>query len=359
MTDLCWECQKNNTLLYRSANLSDEEKQVRCKRQEEHLLHVKLERSLYRDQVTKAKQALKDVKHLSKNEPCSKDVGVHYSFDFAQQIHFPSDPLQPGPMYFLTPRKCGIFGVCCEGIPQQVNYLIDEGMSISKGSNAVISYLHHFFDNYGLGERDVSLHCDNCSGQNKNKFMLWYLLWRTMHGLHNSINLNFMIVGHTKFAPDWCFGLLKQAYRHTPVSSLQNIVKMVESSTVNKVNVAQLVGDEEQHVSVEQFDWHNFLQPYFKAFRGIKQYQHFRFSSTEKGVVFAKNKPDEVEVKFQLLMNEGLFPPRDMPPPLVPGGLDARRKWYLYDTIREFCSETEMDKSCPLPTVARPGRDGH
>ena len=77
---------------------------------------------------------------------------MHYSFDFAQQVHYPSDPMQPGPMYFLVPRKCGLFGVCCEALPQQINYLIDEAVVVGKGSNAVISYLHDFFAHWGLGE---------------------------------------------------------------------------------------------------------------------------------------------------------------------------------------------------------------
>ena len=63
--------------------------------------------------------------------------------------------LQRSPIFFLTPRKCGISGVCCEALPQQVNYLIDEGMATSKGSDAVISYLHHFFATHGLGETDT------------------------------------------------------------------------------------------------------------------------------------------------------------------------------------------------------------
>ena len=46
-----------------------------------------------------------------------------------------------------------IFGVCGEGLPQQINYLIDEGMSSGKGSNMVISHLHNFLENYGLGEK--------------------------------------------------------------------------------------------------------------------------------------------------------------------------------------------------------------
>ena len=34
---------------------------------------------------------------------------------------------------FLTPRKCGLFGVTCESIPRQVNFLIDEAVDMGKG----------------------------------------------------------------------------------------------------------------------------------------------------------------------------------------------------------------------------------
>ena len=57
-------------------------------------------------------------------------------------------------------------------------------------------------------------------------------------GLNQSITISFMLVGHTKFAPDWCFGPLKQRYRRTYVSSLQDIVEVVNVSA--DVNVAQV-----------------------------------------------------------------------------------------------------------------------
>ena len=41
---------------------------------------------------------------------------MQYSFDYAQQVHFPNNPQQPGPAYFVTARKCQIFGVVCEPI---------------------------------------------------------------------------------------------------------------------------------------------------------------------------------------------------------------------------------------------------
>ena len=77
--------------------------------------------------------------------PASNSIMAHYSFDFAQQVHYPSNPLQPGPIYFLTPRKAAIFGECCEAIPRQVNFVIDEASNTGKGANTVVSMLDYFF----------------------------------------------------------------------------------------------------------------------------------------------------------------------------------------------------------------------
>lgn len=139
------------------------------------------ERSYYRTEV-KCKDTLKY--HFTTDDVFSPPaigspipsgsgpVCIHFSFDFAQQVHYPHNPLQPGPMYFKTARKCAIFGVCCEGIPRQVNYLIDEAFNTGKGANTVISLLHHFLGHHSLGELQLSLHADNCSGQNKNNMVL-------------------------------------------------------------------------------------------------------------------------------------------------------------------------------------------
>ncbi len=136
----------------------------------------------------------------------SKPMTFHYSFDFAQQVHYRADPHKPGPTFIKTPCKCQIVGVVADGLPAQVNYLADEGVSCGKGTNVVINYLHHFGGNYGLGEQHVHLHADNCSGHNKNNAMLQYLAWRVSSTLHDSVTLSFLLVGNTKFAPDWCFG---------------------------------------------------------------------------------------------------------------------------------------------------------
>ena len=71
----------------------------------------------------------------------------------------------------------------------------------------MVSQLHYFFYHHGLGE-EVFLHCDNSVGQNKNSCMLQYLMWRCSTNRLGKITLSFLIVGHTKFAPDWCFRLV-------------------------------------------------------------------------------------------------------------------------------------------------------
>ncbi|KAK3786324.1 hypothetical protein RRG08_056921 [Elysia crispata] len=75
---------------------------------------------------------------------CSFQGTMHYSFDFAQRLIYPSNPLQPGPIFFKTPRKCGLLSVACEAIPCQVNFLLEECVATGKGANCVVSLLHYF-----------------------------------------------------------------------------------------------------------------------------------------------------------------------------------------------------------------------
>lgn len=109
-SDICWECHQNNTAIYRSANLPDPVKGAKLRKQEEHLRIVASERQVYQQMVAESKVQVADSR-LGCNKPCSRPVDVHYSFDYAQQVHYSSNPLQPGSMFFFCPRKCGIFGM--------------------------------------------------------------------------------------------------------------------------------------------------------------------------------------------------------------------------------------------------------
>lgn len=353
MTDLCHTCQKNNSNIYRSANLLDEEKSEIVRKQEAHLLDAERERSLYKRVCEESKRNLKPILNsLDFNETrtaCSFKGKMHYSFDYAQQVHLPSNTMQPGPIYFKVPRKVGMFGVCCKSLPRQVNFVIDEAGSVGKGANATISYLHYFFQKHGIGETDVHLHTDNCCGQNKNSYVLWYLAWRIITGLHQSCVYSFLIVGHTKFSCDWCFGLLKQSFQKSFISSLSEFASVIDRSTVSGVNVTQLCSLHDGSVIVPVYDWVSFLSAYFRKFKNIKKYHHFQFKKEDSGVVFYKQFSDSSEERFTLLWAKNDFPPAQLPTIQEPKGLDHQWQMYLFNEIRQFCKEGTEDLIAPEP----------
>ena len=246
-----------------------------------------------------------------------------------------------------------MFGVNCEAIPRQVNFLTDESGEAGRGANAVISRLHFFFEEHGLGEKSVHLHADNCTGQNKNNSMMDYLMWRVMTGRHTDITYSFLVVGHTKFSPDWCFGLFKRLFKRTPVSCMGDIADVVNKSAV--CNHAQLVATEEREV-VPTRDWASFLAPHLKKIVGIKKFHHFRFTSSSPGTVFVRQYADISETALSLVRDDWNPDPSLLPPRIEPKGLDDERKWYLYERIRPFCTEEQRDIVAPQPVVPNPKR---
>lgn len=145
--------------------------------------------------------------------------------------------------------------------------------------------------------------------------LLQYLAWRVLTGLHRTVRMSFMLVGHTKFAPDWCFGLFKQRYRRTFVSSLDDVVDVVNTSA--DVNVAQLVGTQSGEPVVPVYNWASYLGVHFRSIPHLKQYQHFIFSATHPGVVTLKEHSNSSEETFTMLDSGSWSPVASELPPLI------------------------------------------
>lgn len=157
-SDLCSFCQKHYTSGATMALASEEDKIANVKKMKGHLELVKSEREFYRNTIKMTKASL---------ENPQEKICVHYSFDMAQQVHIPSNPLQPGPIYFLVPFKIGIYGVMCDTTNKQANYLIPESVNVGKGSNLIVSLFHHYLANNSHGEKVMHIHADNCCPEQK------------------------------------------------------------------------------------------------------------------------------------------------------------------------------------------------
>ena len=209
--------------------------------------------------------------------------------------------------------------------------------------------MHYYFQRHGLGETKAQLHADNCGAQNKNSAFLWYYLWRVMNGLHHTINYDFLLPGHTKFAPDWCFGLVKQKTRRTFISSLFDIARAVEESA--SVIVAELAGLHNGTVRIQTYDWVTYLGQYFKKIPQIKTYHHFRFDKEYPRTVFCKQYWDSEEKAVNLLKSKHNLPrPGRLPTIVNPQGISREHAEYLLKEIREFCRDGTEDLVAPEVT---------
>lgn len=91
-TDLCWTCQKNNNWIHRSGNLLETEKVEAVRAQEEHPhLAASGECEGFNNCCEESKyhvqHLLEEVDFAYGREPCSFIGTVHYSYDYAQQLH--------------------------------------------------------------------------------------------------------------------------------------------------------------------------------------------------------------------------------------------------------------------------------
>nr|XP_022337269.1 uncharacterized protein LOC111133299 [Crassostrea virginica] len=351
-SDVCPKCE---TLRYRVVGaVSEEDKLTALNDYKRHIEISQAEHAVYRECVHRAREELQAYgdRPLPRSVPCSNQLSqVHYTFDFAQQLTLPHHSRQEGPLYFTSPRKVQLFGVCMEGTAEQYNYLIDENCTIgvdgsqSHGPNTVISMLHHAFQEYGLGEMACHIHCDNCAGQNKNRYVMAFFCWRILVGLHREVTIHFQIPGHTKCLVDaGFFAYIKKLYRRTDNDSLSDLVTTVEkSSKTNRVVVVD-----------EAFlwrDWKTFLAEDFLPLPGIRKYHYFRFSAMNPGVVFVKETSADEEFPISMSRSSTAdLSCRRLPQVLVKGDLSSERQRYLYRHVRPFVKDPAKDVTCPAPT---------
>ena len=72
-------------------------------------------------------------------------------------------------------------------------------------------------------------------------------MWRTLIGLHDSVEYSLMEPVHTEFNPDWHLGLWKVKWRYTTPERLQEMADSVTISSKNSHSIPQLIDDDEKH----------------------------------------------------------------------------------------------------------------
>jgi len=142
------------------------------------------------------------------------------------------------------------------------------------------------------------------------------------------------------------FGLLKQYFRRNFVSSLFDLMRTVDNSTVTGVHILELWGWHNGTVLVPVYDWATYLQMFFKKNSGISKYHHL-WLFKEPGLVFYREFVDSPETQRQILKDVSYMPQARLPHIITLPRHD--RKQYLFWEIRPFCCPRNEELVIPKP----------
>lgn len=128
-----------------------------------------------------------------------------------------------------------------------------------------------------------------------------------------------------------------------------NVFFLIQERVINKSatsNKAILYSPNGQQ-SWNWKNWKTFLGRQFKALKGIREYQQFRFLAEHPGVVFVKRSEDSTETSVNI--HNGLQVTPIHPPTVTAAGLTDARKLYLATHIRPYLRDINKDLTCPQP----------
>ena len=94
-----------------------------------------------------------------------------------------------------------------------------------------------------------------------------------------------MVAGHTKFSPDGFFGLFKLKLRNSEVENLEDLVKVVEKSSIEGYNTAQTIFNSNGTKEVHFYKWTEFLNQFYNNVKDISKQHHFLLSADNIGVI--------------------------------------------------------------------------
>lgn len=231
---------------------------------------------------------------------------VHLVFDFAEKVTLPVFERQPGQLHFITGLRYDIFGIYCSNLKSSKVFGLPEGhWPGTKDATSVLSMLLYIINMLKSNPitknaRKLVLHADNCAGQNKNRFSLWFFAWLICAEYFEEIELKFLVAGHTKNVCDGAFGLIKRIFRKAKVYFPKEMHDLINRSAKNTDCI--------EPDNVIWRLWKAILSTSFtipSQFR-ISQYHVFRFSKNFPGCVQAKHLTSTEEwSQFDLLKKGG------------------------------------------------------
>ena len=140
----------------------------------------------------------------------SRDAVDTFHFDFQQNL--PTPKLSVGKQFYLRLLWTYLFGIFSASTRITTAFMWHELLA-RRGCNDVISCLSRFIFHTKLGRTGAKWSiwwADNCPGQNKNNYIMWFFQELIRRKVYSRIDYKFLIAGHTYGLTDQAFGMIER-----------------------------------------------------------------------------------------------------------------------------------------------------
>ncbi|KAJ0404702.1 hypothetical protein ATCC90586_001252 [Pythium insidiosum] len=222
----------------------------------------------------------------------ASDRSLVLTMDYSQNIALPHVAETPSQWYFLSLIAVSVFGIHDANQQRQTNYIYTERKG-GKGSNEVVSMLQRYL---GVDPQHATLtvYTDNCGGQNKNNYVIKYLLFLAHTGQFEEVNYKFFIRGHTKNACDRGFGAMKKKLAREDCWTVEQLCEALKKASISTDTVTL---EQEEAPFLAYKDVFNEL---YKNLPAIQKYQLFKMTTSNPGVGECRESPSTPVFSFDL-----------------------------------------------------------
>ena len=173
-------------------------------------------------------------------------------------------------------------------------------------------------------------------------------MWHMLTGRHREITISFLPVGHKSLFQTGVLGCSNSDFVEQKSTIL--ITSPVLLGHRLWLLFLNWMGTLDGQCFVLTYGWGDHFDEH-NVKMTLKGINHFRFTSSSPGavLVFVKKSSGENEKEINLLKDPSWWPTCSKVPDLIIlPGLSLERQCYLYEKIREFCSDSK-DLVCPKP----------
>nr|CAI5857975.1 unnamed protein product [Callosobruchus analis] len=151
------------------------------------------------------------------------------SMDLEQVLFVPT--LVHSDMFYLSQLSCFNFGIHRGDTNHSSMFLWHEGFSGRGERNCFLP--SSVFEQWIHKQKTLVLWCDDCGGQNKNKFILFTLIFLVSIGLFDAIEQRFLVSGHSFMPCDRDFALIEKRKRTMKAYIPEDLIDVIKSARYN------------------------------------------------------------------------------------------------------------------------------